>query len=180
MSLYAISLLVVFLCLAALYESWVVPISVLLVVPLGVLGALLAITLRGLDNDIYFQVALLTVVGLSSKNAIHIIEFAEDNYKRGTGLIDSAVTAAKMRLRPIIMTSLAFTAGVFPLAISTGAGANSRIAIGTGIIGGTVTATVFAVFLVPLFYVTVRRIFPQVSTSNTSLTEKEGRKHEAE
>ncbi|MBU9808950.1 efflux RND transporter permease subunit [Rahnella sp. SL6] len=180
MSLYAISLLVVFLCLAALYESWVVPISVLLVVPLGVLGALLAITLRGLDNDIYFQVALLTVVGLSSKNAILIIEFAEDNYKRGTGLIDSAVTAAKMRLRPIIMTSLAFTAGVFPLAISTGAGTNSRIAIGTGIIGGTVTATVFAVFLVPLFYVTVRRIFPQVSTSNTSLTEKEGRKHEAE
>ena len=180
MSLYAISLLVVFLCLAALYESWAVPVSVLLVVPLGVLGALLAITLRGLDNDIYFQVALLTVVGLSAKNAILIIEFAEDNYKRGSGLIESAVIAAKMRLRPIIMTSLAFTAGVFPLAISTGAGANSRIAIGTGIIGGTLTATLFAVFMVPLFYVTVRRIFPLAPVENPLPTENKGHPHEAE
>jgi multidrug efflux pump len=178
MSLYAISLLVVFLSLAALYESWAVPISVLLVVPLGVLGALLATTLRGLENDIYFQVALLTVVGLSAKNAILIIEFAEDNYKRGAELVDAAINAAKMRLRPIIMTSLAFAAGVFPLAISTGAGANSRIAIGTGIIGGTVTATLFAVFFIPLFYVAVRRIFPQASQSNTSPTDKEGRNND--
>ncbi|MEA9390244.1 efflux RND transporter permease subunit [Acerihabitans sp. TG2] len=162
MSLYAISLLVVFLCLAALYESWAVPISVLMVVPLGVVGALLAITLRGLENDIYFQVALLTVVGLSSKNAILIVEFAEENYRRGQTLLDASMNAARLRLRPILMTSLAFTAGVLPLAISTGAGANSRIAIGTGIIGGTLSATVFAVFLVPLFFVLVRRVFPGV------------------
>ncbi|MGC8342402.1 efflux RND transporter permease subunit [Pantoea sp. AMG 501] len=160
LSLYGISLVVVFLCLAALYESWAVPLSVMLVVPLGVIGSLLAITLRGLENDVYFQVALLTIIGLSSKNAILIVEFAEEHYRKGESLINAAVHAATMRLRPIIMTSLAFTAGVLPLAISTGAGANSRIAIGTGIIGGTLTATLLAIFFVPLFFVLVRRVFP--------------------
>lgn len=160
LSLYGISLIVVFLCLAALYESWAVPLSVMLVVPLGVIGSLLAITLRGLENDVYFQVALLTSIGLSSKNAILIVEFAEEHYRKGESLINAAVHAATMRLRPIIMTSLAFTAGVLPLAISTGAGANSRIAIGTGIIGGTLTATLLAIFFVPLFFVLVRRVFP--------------------
>ncbi|KTS26228.1 efflux RND transporter permease subunit [Pantoea stewartii] len=160
LSLYGISLIVVFLCLAALYESWSVPLSVMLVVPLGVIGSLLAITLRGLENDVYFQVAQLTIIGLSAKNAILIVEFAEEHYRKGESLISAAVHAATLRLRPIIMTSLAFTAGVLPLAISTGAGANSRIAIGTGIIGGTLTATLLAIFFVPLFFVLVRRVFP--------------------
>ncbi|ANJ95848.1 Multidrug-efflux transporter MexB [Serratia plymuthica] len=158
-SLYAIALLVVFLCLAALYESWSIPFAVMMVVPMGVVGSLLAVTLRGLENDIYFQVALLTIIGLSAKNAILIVEFAEEKYQHGETLIASAVEASRMRLRPILMTSLAFTAGVLPLAISTGAGANSRIAIGTGIIGGTLTATLLAIFFVPLFYVLVRRVF---------------------
>ncbi|WP_440482294.1 efflux RND transporter permease subunit, partial [Serratia marcescens] len=158
-SLYAISLIVVFLCLAALYESWSIPFAVMLVVPMGVVGSLLAITLRGLENDIYFQVALLTIIGLSAKNAILIVEFAEEMHQRGETLIGAAVHAARMRLRPILMTSLAFTAGVLPLAVSSGAGANSRIAIGTGIIGGTITATALAIFFVPLFYVLVRRMF---------------------
>ncbi|MEG3129981.1 efflux RND transporter permease subunit [Pantoea cypripedii] len=169
-SLYAISLMVVFLCLAALYESWSVPFSVMMVVPLGVFGSLLAITLRGLENDVYFQVALLTIIGLSTKNAILIVEFAEDNYRRGENLVKAAMHAASMRLRPIIMTSLAFTAGVLPLAISTGAGANSRIAIGTGIIGGTISATLLAIFLVPLFFVLVRRVFPGMPHSHASHT----------
>ncbi|WP_283603293.1 efflux RND transporter permease subunit [Serratia proteamaculans] len=158
-SLYAISLVVVFLCLAALYESWSIPFAVMMVVPMGVVGSLLAITLRGLENDIYFQVALLTIIGLSAKNAILIVEFAEEKYQRGETLIAAAVEASRMRLRPILMTSLAFTAGVLPLAVSSGAGANSRIAIGTGIIGGTITATILAIFFVPLFYVLVRRMF---------------------
>lgn len=168
MSLYAISLIVVFLCLAALYESWAIPFSVMLVVPLGVLGSLLSVTLRGLENDVYFQVALLTIIGLSAKNAILIVEFAEENYQKGEGLVKAAVHAASMRLRPIIMTSLAFTAGVFPLAISSGAGANSRIEIGTGIIGGTITATLLAIFFVPLFFVLVRRRFPGLPKDDES------------
>lgn len=172
MSLYAISLIVVFLCLAALYESWSVPFSVMMVVPLGVFGCLLAITLRGLENDVYFQVALLTIVGLSSKNAILIVEFAEENYRKGETLLAAAIHAATLRLRPIIMTSLAFTAGVLPLSISTGAGANSRIAIGTGIIGGTITATLLAIFLVPLFFVLIRRIFPGIPEGYKALHEK--------
>ncbi|MDU4092044.1 MAG: efflux RND transporter permease subunit [Pantoea sp.] len=155
-ALYAISVLVVFLCLAALYESWSIPFSVLLAVPLGVLGTLLAVSLRGLSNDIYFQVALLTTVGLTSKNAILIIEFAEDAVKQGRSLSAAALQAARTRLRPIIMTSLAFIAGVTPLAVATGAGANSRIAIGTGIIGGTLAGTVLALFFVPLFFVLVK------------------------
>ena len=156
-ALYAISVLVVFLCLAALYESWSVPFSVLLAVPLGVLGTVLAIALRGLSNDIYFQVALLTTVGLTSKNAILIIEFADDAVKQGRSLSAAALQAARTRLRPIMMTSLAFIAGVVPLAVATGAGANSRIAIGTGIIGGTLAGTVLALFFVPLFFVLVKR-----------------------
>jgi multidrug efflux pump len=159
--LYAISILVVFLALAALYESWSVPFSVIMVIPLGVVGATLAATLRGLENDIYFQVALLTTIGLASKNAILIVEFAEMSYQRGMSLVDSAVHAAKLRLRPIVMTSLAFGFGIMPLALSSGAGANSRISIGTGIVGGTVTATILGILLVPLFFVIVRGIFPK-------------------
>jgi multidrug efflux pump len=159
--LYGISILVVFLALAALYESWSVPLSVIMVIPLGVVGAALASTMRGLENDIYFQVALLTTIGLASKNAILIIEFAEVSYQRGMSLVDAAIEASKLRLRPIIMTSLAFMFGILPLAISSGAGANSRISIGTGIIGGTFTATVLGIFLVPMFFVLVRSIFPK-------------------
>lgn len=156
LSLYALSILVVFLCLAALYESWSVPLSVIMVIPLGILGAVIAVSLRELNNDIYFQVALLTTVGLSSKNAILIIEFAEASVRKGRPLAAAAVEAARARLRPILMTSLAFIAGVVPLSIASGAGANSRIAIGTGIIGGTLAATLLAIFFVPLFFVVVR------------------------
>lgn len=159
--LYSISILVVFLCLAALYESWSVPFSVMLVIPLGVVGAVLGATLRGLENDVYFQVALLTTIGLSAKNAILIVEFAEAAYVRGASLMDAAIEAARLRLRPIIMTSLAFVAGVLPLAVSTGAGANSRISIGTGVVGGTLTATGLAIFMVPLFFVLVRKLFKE-------------------
>jgi multidrug efflux pump len=158
--LYAISILIVFLALAALYESWSIPFSVLLVVPLGIIGCVLAVTLRGLENDVYFQIGLLTTIGLSAKNAILIIEFAETSYQRGAGLVAAAVEAARLRLRPILMTSLSFIAGVSPLAVASGAGANSRIAIGTGVIGGTLTATVLAIFFVPLFFVLVRQVFP--------------------
>jgi multidrug efflux pump len=158
LALYLISLLVIFLALAALYESWSVPFSVMLVIPLGIVGAVLAATLRGLENDVYFRVALLTTMGLASKNAILIVEFAEAAYHRGATLVDAAVTGARLRLRPIVMTSLAFVAGVLPLALSTGAGANSRVSIGTGIIGGTLTGTVVAIFFVPVFFVIVRRI----------------------
>ncbi|MFT3904822.1 MAG: efflux RND transporter permease subunit [Steroidobacteraceae bacterium] len=157
--LYAISILVVFLCLAALYESWSIPFSVLMVIPLGVIGAVLAATLRGLENDVYFQVALVTTIGLSAKNAILIVEFAAAAHQRGAQLIDAAIEGARLRLRPILMTSLAFIAGVMPLALSSGAGANSRISIGTGIVGGTLTATALAIFFVPLFFVLVRRAF---------------------
>ncbi|WP_421855745.1 efflux RND transporter permease subunit [Marinomonas sp.] len=158
--LYGISILVVFLCLAALYESWTVPLSVILVIPLGVIGSAAAAHLRGLENDVYFQVALLTTIGLSSKNAILIVEFAEAAYRRGVNVWDAAAQAASLRLRPIIMTSMAFIVGTLPLALSSGAGANSRISIGSGIVGGTLTATVLAIFFVPLFFVIVRRIFP--------------------
>ncbi|HTU67604.1 MAG TPA: efflux RND transporter permease subunit [Steroidobacteraceae bacterium] len=161
--LYLISLLVVFLCLAALYESWSIPVSVLLVVPLGLLGAALAVFLRGLENDVYFQVGLLTTMGLSAKNAILIVEFAEQYEKRGESAVAAALAAARTRLRPILMTSLAFIFGVLPLAISTGAGAHSRNAIGTAVIGGMVTGTVLAVFFVPLAYVGVRRAVRRLS-----------------
>jgi multidrug efflux pump len=157
--LYGVSLLVIFLCLAALYESWSVPFSVLLVVPLGLLGAALAVWLRGLSNDVYFQVGLLTTMGLSAKNAILIVEFAEAAEKRGRSAVEAALEGARLRLRPIIMTSLSFMSGVFPLAIASGAGAKSRIAIGTAVIGGMLTATLLSILFVPMFFVLVRRIF---------------------
>ncbi len=155
--LYGLSILVVFLCLAALYESWSIPIAVLLVIPLGLIGAIAFVTLRGLENDVYLQIGLLTTMGLAAKNAILMIEFAEQAEKKGARVIDAALEAARIRLRPILMTSLAFIFGVLPLAISTGAGANSRIAIGTAVIGGMFTATVLAIFYIPLFFVLVRR-----------------------
>ncbi|QEI08111.1 efflux RND transporter permease subunit [Pigmentiphaga aceris] len=157
--LYGISLLVVFLCLAALYESWSIPFSVMLVVPLGVFGALVAATGRGLSNDVYFQVGLLTTIGLSAKNAILIVEFAKDLYEDGKGLTEATLEAVRMRLRPILMTSLAFILGVLPLAISTGAGSGSQNAIGTGVMGGMIAATVLAIFFVPLFFVVILRTF---------------------
>ena len=157
--LYGLSILVVFLCLAALYESWSVPFAVLLVLPLGIIGAVLAVTLRGLDNDIYFQVGLITTIGLAAKNAILIVEFAEMARRGGTDVVTAALDAARTRLRPILMTSIAFILGVLPLAIASGAGANSRIAIGTAVIGGMLTATVIAIFYVPLFFVLVARLF---------------------
>ena len=155
--LYAISLLVVFLCLAALYESWSVPLAVILVVPLGLVGAIFAVTLRGLQNDVYLQIGLLTTMGLAAKNAILMVEFAERAERQGKRVIEAALEAARIRLRPILMTSFAFIFGVMPLAISTGAGANSRIAIGTSVIGGMLTATILAIFYIPLFFVLVRR-----------------------
>ena len=159
-ALYAISLLVVFLCLAALYESWSIPFSVMLVVPLGVIGALLAATLRGLNNDVYFQVGLLTTIGLSAKNAILIVEFAKDLMeKEGKGIIEATLEASRMRLRPILMTSLAFILGVMPLVISHGAGSGAQNAVGTGVMGGMLTATLLAIFFVPVFFVVVRRRF---------------------
>src|SRR5437667_10247918 len=157
--LYALSLLVVFLCLAALYESWPIPLSVILVVPLGVLGALLATKLRGLPNDVYFKVGLLTIVGLATKNAILIIEYAKDLQAEGKGLIEATLEAIHLRLRPILMTSFAFILGVMPLALSVGAGSASRNAIGTGVAGGMLAATALGIFLIPVFYVVVRRIF---------------------
>jgi multidrug efflux pump len=163
-ALYAISLIVVFLCLAALYESWSIPFSVMLVVPLGVIGALLAATFRGLTNDVYFQVGLLTTIGLSAKNAILIVEFAKDLMdKEGKGLIEATLEAVRMRLRPILMTSLAFILGVLPLVISSGAGSGAQNAVGTGVMGGMVTATVLAIFFVPVFFVVVRRRFSRKS-----------------
>ena len=158
-ALFGLSLLIVFLCLAALYESWSVPISVLLVVPLGIVGALLAATLTGLSNDIYLQVGLITTIGVSAKNAILIVEFAEERMRDGMNAFDAAVEAAKLRLRPILMTSLAFIFGVFPLAIATGAGAGGQNAIGRAVVGGMLSATVLAIFFVPMFFVVVVRLF---------------------
>ncbi|MRR51982.1 MAG: efflux RND transporter permease subunit [Rhodocyclaceae bacterium] len=159
--LFAISLVVVFLALAALYESWSIPFAVILVVPLGILGAVLAVLLRGLPNDVYFKVGLIATIGLSAKNAILIIEFAKELNRNGMELIEATLEACRLRFRPILMTSFAFILGVLPLAISSGAGAQSRHAIGTGVMGGMIGATVLAVFLVPVFFVVVRRIFPE-------------------
>jgi len=158
-ALYAISLLVVFLCLAALYESWAIPFSVMLVVPLGIIGALIAAIMRGMSNDVYFQVGLLTTMGLSAKNAILIVEFAKERMEYGVGLMEATLEAVRIRLRPIIMTSLAFILGVLPLVTTTGAGSGSQNAIGTGVMGGMISATVLAIFFVPLFFVVIRRIF---------------------
>ena len=162
-ALYAISLLVVFLCLAALYESWSIPFAVMLVVPLGVVGALVATWARGLENDVYFQVGLLTVIGLSAKNAILIVEFANDINSRGGDLIASTLEACRQRLRPILMTSLAFVFGVLPMAISNGAGSGSQHAVGTGVMGGMISATLLAIFFVPLFFVLIRQRFPLIT-----------------
>ncbi|NDJ58628.1 efflux RND transporter permease subunit [Enterobacteriaceae bacterium 4M9] len=169
-SLYAISLIVVFLCLAALYESWSVPFSVMLVVPLGVVGALVAATMRGLTNDVYFQVGLLTTIGLSAKNAILIVEFAKDLMdKEGKGLTEATLEAVRMRLRPILMTSLAFILGVLPLVLSSGAGSGAQNAVGTGVMGGMVTATVLAIFFVPVFFVVIRRRFGRNKNEENSV-----------
>jgi multidrug efflux pump len=155
---------VIFLCLAALYESWSIPFSVLMVIPLGVLGAVLAVALRGLDNNVYFQVGLLTTIGLAAKNAILIVEFAlAAEQKDGRTAFEAAVEGARLRLRPILMTSLAFIAGTLPLALSSGAGAQSRIAIGTAVVGGMITATILAIFFVPLFYVLMRGLAARLS-----------------
>jgi multidrug efflux pump len=179
-ALYAISLLVVFLCLAALYESWAIPFSVMLVVPLGVIGALGAANLRGLSNDVYFQVGLLTTIGLSAKNAILIVEFAKELQEQGLSLMDATLTAVRIRLRPILMTSFAFILGVLPLAISHGAGSGSQNAIGTGVMGGMISATVLAIFYVPLFFVLVRGLFkgkqpdPRFEDRHALATSQEG------
>jgi multidrug efflux pump len=170
--LYVLSLIVVFLALAALYENWSIPVAVILVVPLGILGALLAATFRELPNDVFFKVGLLTIVGLSAKNAILIIEFAKDLQAQGKGLIEATLEAAHMRLRPILMTSLAFILGVMPLALSTGAGSASRHDIGTGVAGGMITATALAILFVPVFFVLVRRMFKSKKPTHTMMAPK--------
>ncbi|WP_017918139.1 efflux RND transporter permease subunit [Burkholderia gladioli] len=164
--LYAISLIVVFLCLAGLYESWTVPLAVILVVPIGVLGALLGAHLRGLSNDVYFKVGLLTTIGLSTKNAILIVEFAKDLQAQGKSVLEAVLEAAPLRLRPILMTSLAFVFGVLPLVVSTGAGSAARRAIGTGVAGGMIAATVLAIFFVPVFFIMVRKLFGESRRSH--------------
>ncbi|MCA0342253.1 MAG: efflux RND transporter permease subunit, partial [Proteobacteria bacterium] len=153
------SILLVFLCLAALYESWSIPFAVILVVPLGVIGAVIAVTLRDMSNDVYFKVGLIAIIGLSAKNAILIIEFAKELMEDGKSLIEATIEACHLRFRPILMTSLAFTLGVLPLAIATGASSGSQRAIGTGVMGGMITATVLAIFFVPVFFVFVMKMF---------------------
>ena len=157
--LYALSTIVVFLCLAALYESWSIPIAVLLVVPIGVLGALLATYLRGLSNDVYFQVGLLTTIGLAAKNAVLIVEFAKENFDRGQSLKDAVVLAARTRFRPIVMTSLAFSFGVLPLALANGAGSGAQNAVGSGVVGGMVASTLLGILFIPVFFVVILRLF---------------------
>jgi len=164
--LYGFAILAVFLCLAALYESWSIPLAVILVVPLGVLGVLVATLLRSYSNDVYFQVGLITIIGLSAKNAILIIEFAKDLQATGKGVVESALAAAHLRFRPIIMTSLAFGLGVVPLFIASGAGSASQRAIGTGVIGGMITGTALAVLFVPIFFVVVRGFFKGSARQN--------------
>mgnify|MGYP002134476517 CR=1 FL=1 len=176
--LYAISILFVFLCLAALYESWTVPLSVMLAVPLGVVGALLATYSRGLTNDVYFQVGLLTTMGLASKNAILIVEFAVQLQERGHQLVDATVQAVRLRLRPILMTSLAFGFGVLPLALGTGAGAGGRNAIGTAVLGGMLASTVLGLFLVPVFFLLVRSWFQSRSRQHTEAAEAGSVQHD--
>ncbi|WP_313412134.1 efflux RND transporter permease subunit, partial [Rhodospirillum rubrum] len=164
-ALYALSIIVVFLCLAALYESWAIPFAVILVVPLGILGAVIATSARGLSNDVFFQIGLLTTMGLAAKNAILIVEFAKELYEGGMDLLEATVHAARQRLRPIIMTSMAFSLGVLPLAIANGAGSGSQNAIGTGVLGGMISATVLAIFFVPLFFILILRAFTKKTPS---------------
>ncbi len=169
-SLYVFSLLVIFLCLAALYESWSVPLSVLLVLPVGVLGTVLATQLRGLENDVYFQVGLLTILGLTAKNAILIVEFAKAHVDEGEEVVAATLHACRQRLRPIVMMSMAFGLGVLPLVISSGAGSGSQHAVGTGVIGGVISATLLGIFLIPLLYVLIHKLFTRNSASSTSST----------
>jgi multidrug efflux pump len=171
-ALYAISILVVFLCLAALYESWSIPFAVLLSVPIGIFGAVLAATLFGQSNDVYFKVGLLTTIGLAAKNAILIVEFAIERQAHGAGLVEATLDAARQRLRPILMTSLAFILGVTPLAIASGAGSGAQNAIGIGVMGGMIAATVLGIFFVPLLFITVRRIFPGATPAKATETDE--------
>jgi multidrug efflux pump len=170
--LYTLSLVVVFLCLAALYESWTIPTSVLIVAPLGVLGIAIAASLRGLDRDIYFQVAMLTTIGLTSKNAILIIAFAKDNLDSGMELVEATLQAVRVRLRPIIMTSLAFGMGVLPLALASGAGSGAQRAIGTGVLGGMIAGAFLGIFFVPLFFVLIQRLFGSRSRTAARAAER--------
>jgi multidrug efflux pump len=156
--LFALSILVVFLCLAALYESWATPIAVLLVVPVGIIGSVVAALIASMPNDVFFKVGLITIIGLSAKNAILIVEFALEEQKRGMALYESVVEAARLRLRPILMTSFAFILGVLPLVFASGAGANARRALGTGVVGGMLSAAILGVLLAPVFYVAIRRM----------------------
>jgi len=157
--LYAFSILVIFLCLAALYESWPIPVSILLALPLGVLGGVIASSLRGLPNDVYFQIGLLTTLGLTTKNAILIVQFAKARYEQGLGLIEATLEGTRLRFRPIVMTSLAFGGGVLPLALASGAGAGAMTAIGTSVLGGMVTGTVLVILFSPLFFVLIEKTF---------------------
>ena len=177
--LYSFAILAVFLCLAALYESWSIPLAVILVVPLGVLGVLLATLMRGYANDVYFQVGLITIIGLSAKNAILIIEFAKDLQASGKSVIQAALEAAHLRFRPILMTSLAFTLGVLPLFFASGASSASQRAIGTGVVGGMITGTVLAVIFVPLFFVLIRGFF-KGSQRQRDHDSKQALKHNSE
>jgi len=165
--LYGLSLLFVFLCLAALYESWSVPFAVMMIVPLGIFGAIMAALGGGLSNDIYLQVGLLTTIGLASKNAILIVEFAIHKMDDGLGLVDAAIAAVRLRLRPILMTSMAFICGVLPLAIASSAGSGAQNALGISIIGGTLASSILVVVFVPLFFVLVRRVFPGKTNETT-------------
>ncbi len=172
-ALLALSMLVVFLVLAALYESWSIPLSVMLAIPLGLIGALAAVLLRGLPNDVFFKVGLITIIGLSAKNAILIVEFAKANRANGMSLTEAALHAAKLRLRPILMTSLAFTLGVVPLVIASGASAETQHAIGTGVFGGMITGTLLAIILVPTFFVLVVGAAERLSRRNKATPEME-------
>ena len=169
--LYAFSIFVIFLCLAALYESWTIPFAVLLVLPLGVIGGIIASSMRGLDNDVYFQIGLLTTMGLATKNAILIVQFAKAGLEKGMGLLEATLEGAKLRFRPIIMTSLAFGFGVLPLALTTGAGAGAQNAIGTGVLGGMVTATILVVIFAPLFYVLIEKLFGKRGKGQAAMTD---------
>jgi HAE1 family hydrophobic/amphiphilic exporter-1 len=169
--LYAFSILIIFLCVAALYESWTVPIAILLALPLGAVGGALSTSMRGMPNDIYFQIGLLTILGLTTKNAILIVQFAKARLEGGMGLIEATLEGAKLRLRPIIMTSLAFGFGVLPLALATGAGAGAQKAIGTGALGGVVTATFLVTLFAPLFYVLIEKTFGKRRKGKTAKTE---------
>ena len=170
--LSVLSLLVVFMCLAALYESWSIPFSVLMVVPLGICGAVMATLLRGLSNDVFFQIGMLTTMGLAAKNAILIVEFARELHdKQGKSLFDAALLAARLRLRPIIMTSLAFVLGVVPLAIASGASSGSQHSIGTAVVGGTLAATFLAIFFVPLFFYLVAGLIEQSKSARLASPE---------